>query len=136
MRVTSSQRMLGHGPSAGCNLNRANHNEPGYIMKLWHIHLQIQHGLLGNPQFEEGTHPQRAIRRSQKIERAGPQPQFLPLWWQTCSMERGGQGSSQYPGKNGWCQNHRGFLKWVPPKFPSHGPGLSAKRDDWGSPMT
>ena len=44
MRVASSQRMLGHGPSAGCNLNRANHNEPGYIMKLWHIHLQIQHG--------------------------------------------------------------------------------------------
>ena len=56
----------------------ANHNEPGYIMKLWHIHLQIQHGLLGNPQFEEGTHPQRAIRRSQKIERAGPQPSFSP----------------------------------------------------------
>ena len=24
----------------------------------------------------------------------------------------GGQGSSQYPRKNGWCQIHTGFLKW------------------------
>ena len=47
----------------------------------------------------------------------------LPLWQQAAatralgnSVERGGQGSSQYPGKNGWCQNHRGFLKWGYPQ--------------------
>jgi len=41
------------------------------------------------------------------------------------------------PWKKWMVSNSQGFSKMgLSPNFPSHGPGLSAKRDDWGSPMT
>ena len=70
----------------------ANHNEPGYIMKLWHIHLQIQHGEIPSLKRELIHNGQ-----SEGLKKLKERPSFSPWWQQTCSIVR---AAGVWMGKN------------------------------------
>ena len=70
-----------------------------------------------------------------KLKEQGPSPSFSPCGGRRAQWN--GAAKGQVSTLEEMVSNSQGFSKMgLSPNFPSHGPGLSAKRDDWGSPMT